>query len=67
MIHFPHEVRMEAQFFFARWQRGGDIKQLRADILPGERSDEWNREFRLRVLDEFERRVAAWREQEVMA
>ena len=67
MIHFPHEVRMEAQFFFARWQRGGDIKQLRADILPGERSDEFNREFRLRVLDRFDALVEATQQPEARA
>lgn len=50
-------VSIEVAFFIQLWNRGHSLETLRADILPGRDSSEWNRKFRLRVLAQFERTV----------
>lgn len=50
-------VATEVRDFIRLWNNGHDLDQLRADILPGRESSDWNRKFQMRVLAQFERMV----------
>lgn len=51
-------LAVEVAFFLRLREHGHPLEELRADIMPGKESSECNRKFRMRVLKEFERRVA---------